>query len=1177
MPMRAQPQLEPIPGYKLIERLGGGGFGEVWKAEAPGGILKAIKFVFGTLHGATEEEGGAQQELKSLNRVKSVRHPYILSLERYDIVDGQLLIVMELADRNLWDRFQECRKQSLPGIPRDELLRYMEEAAEALDLMNMQYGLQHLDIKPQNLFLVHNHLKVADFGLVKDLEGMNTQVTGGVTAVYAAPETFDGIVSRYCDQYNLAIVYQELLCGERPFAGTNVRQLLMQHLTAPPNLKGLPECDQPIIGRSLSKKPDDRYPSCMDMVQALKRAGLGLSLLKQDSKPIDATPPPAPKPVAAPMPTSTTMPPAAPPAQTMVSPIPAVPPGSMTMPPGSMTMPPGSMTMSLSVSMLRKDMPIPPRQEITGDGLLMPALVIGVGGLGLKVLRQLRRGLTERCGPPAMIPHIQLLYLETDPEALGEALGGAPDSALAENEIVLAKLNKPSHYLRPTRGRLAPIDPWMHMGMLCRVPRNQVTTEGLRLLGRLAYADNYRGIASKVKSDLAALANPNALTAADRQTRLGVRTSRPRVYIVNSLCGGTGSGMFIDLAYTVRRQLGKIGVTDLDVVGVFLVPAADRNARKNPALVNAFASLIELNHFSTPEITYSATFDEADEGYVDPAAPFSRSIMVPLPEPSPDPKPTDDAAAWAADFICRDLVAPLGRAVDEARAKLDPAGGGEMICQTFGANLFSTPRRALLDQVGKALTRQLMQSWLQGDRTLQKAVRARLTELLEREELNPESMIAALQSACTSAVGKAPEHAFSKIVNQGFSGTNADVSAVPKVMDQLHQIIGEPQEEDGEAPSTPMIEALDTATANLRKDWEQKFATLVRGMLDDPRFRLAGAEEAAVQLSSMLKEVVQQHQPLLQELLDRAGEAYGTIDELTQTLQKGSWWPGRTNKVAQDLKEALETYPKTRYQGLVLECLLEAYQHIIDKLPKRLEDLKFCRQRLSELQRSLEDRPLPGRGPQTPSINLGPGRHFLPGDALSVEDAIESLARQVRPESMLELDEKVQVSIKRQFKSLLAVCLAANEMFKDLPGIIRQEAEAHVESLLGTGSVAATYLDHQGTEQEVSADLAAAFEAATPVLPGLRSSSPELTFLVLPKDEAGKELGQLARSVFGEVQVIEAEGANDIYFYRERSQVPLPDLPQLGLAAEEAYKQMTASGQYTPHSRNDVTEWKSAT
>src|SRR5262245_40083386 len=118
------PSAEPIPGYRLIERLGRGGFGEVWKAVAPGGLHKAIKFVYGDLSAAGEGEP-AEQERKSLERIKSIRHPYILSLERIEEVDGQLLIVMELADRNLWDRFRECRGLNLPGIPRDELLNYM--------------------------------------------------------------------------------------------------------------------------------------------------------------------------------------------------------------------------------------------------------------------------------------------------------------------------------------------------------------------------------------------------------------------------------------------------------------------------------------------------------------------------------------------------------------------------------------------------------------------------------------------------------------------------------------------------------------------------------------------------------------------------------------------------------------------------------------------------------------------------------------------------------------------------------------------------------------------------------------------------------------------------------------------------------------------------------------------
>src|SRR6185436_5858917 len=147
MSLVKEPNAEPIPGYRLLDRLGSGGFGEVWKCEAPGGIFKAVKIIHGDLRSRDNDLiRYAEQELKALKRVKQVRHPYLLALDRYDIVEGRLMIVMELADCNLWDRFRVCRERKLPGIPRAELLLYMSEIAEVLDLFNDQFQLQHLDI-----------------------------------------------------------------------------------------------------------------------------------------------------------------------------------------------------------------------------------------------------------------------------------------------------------------------------------------------------------------------------------------------------------------------------------------------------------------------------------------------------------------------------------------------------------------------------------------------------------------------------------------------------------------------------------------------------------------------------------------------------------------------------------------------------------------------------------------------------------------------------------------------------------------------------------------------------------------------------------------------------------------------------------------------------------------------
>ncbi len=190
-----------------------------------------------------------------------MRHPFLISIERIEIVAGNVVIVTELADQNLKQLSNHRVAQGHAGIERGDLLKYLRDSAEALDYIYDNFALQHLDIKPENLLLVGNRVKVADFGLVKHLYDRAASRIEGLTPIYAPPELFEGQPHRHSDQYSLAIVYQQMLTGETPFDGTTAARLAAQHLNEPPTLSVLPKCDQPIIARGFPKIPTSDLPA----------------------------------------------------------------------------------------------------------------------------------------------------------------------------------------------------------------------------------------------------------------------------------------------------------------------------------------------------------------------------------------------------------------------------------------------------------------------------------------------------------------------------------------------------------------------------------------------------------------------------------------------------------------------------------------------------------------------------------------------------------------------------------------------------------------------------------------------------------------------------------------------------------------------------------------------------
>lgn len=1197
MSVRIESQSEPIPGYKLLDRLGSGGFGEVWRCEAPGGINKAVKVIFGDLRSQDNDLiRYAEQELKALKRVKQVRHPYLLALDRYDIVDGRLMIVMELADCNLWDRFRECRDKGLPGIPRDELLGYMRETAEVLDLMNDQFGLQHLDIKPQNLFLLYNHVKVADFGQVKDLQGVMASVTGGITPVYAAPETFDGVVSRFCDQYSLACVYQELLTGQRPFDGTSMSQLLMQHLQLPPDLAPSPAIDRPALQRALAKRPEERWPSVGAFVKALCGED-GSGVVRTPAS--DATDNLGPKPASDIYGLS------------LETPVPR----------------------GLSDTDNHAVLATPAPPEVTGDGPLRPAVIIGLGQAGLRVVQRLRFELAERYGPPEFTPLVRTVAIDTDPDTLDDAARARPHdrlAALPPEAVIPAKLNRASHYLKPRLNGRNLTDGWFDPQLLYRIPRTPQTM-GFRLFGRLALMDHYRAVMAKLGAELEAALSPDSLHLTEQRTGLRRRTNRPRVYVVAGAGGGTGGGMLIDVAYAVRTRLKRMGYEAPEIVGVVILPPADASLAPPQALGNAYATLTELNHYARPDSTFTAHYDDRGGLVKEKDAPFTRVVLVPGPagamfngtrttppatsvvsrgllsRPAPPgvgtratppgiavpasrgkpgsgatgqpgsrvipvpglgqtPEPAGvafKAVAQVADLIRLDLFTQVGRAADEQREEKLAEQRPAVTVSAFGVTAFDWPRAEVVSRTTATAARKVLTAWLVPNvKRAREVIPTWAAAQWTRLELDPDTLLSKLQAAAEGATGARTEDliaaATEPLVPKGWLARLPEPDRVAVAVDGLVKLFGPPSAPAHREPTAAEAAVADAALAAVNEA-ALHLRTVAAGLVEDPQFRLAGAEEATRQFLATTDRLAEKYYAEAAAADVKATAAYECLVQYTH-FQKGMRKPS-----AAEIADALRLFPRARYQAVLHRTLAQLYQTVRDPLELQLSDIAGCREKLAEVAGPV--------GPSGPDFIPGP-RRLMPPGCLSVDDAVNRFEGVLTDADQAAIEDRVQAALEPEHGGLFQACFASTAGPEGVVAAVREEARAYLDARLGDVDMGAMFAERFRSRQSAEAAVGHAFAEAEPEwVGGGPWTGTEVTVLAAPDGVAGGPVRELAARAIPIAGLPTAVSRDDVTIYREYPSVPLAAVPHLGPAGSTAYQNLPESNQCSLHSRLDVTVW----
>lgn len=859
---------EPIPGYVLMERIGAGGYGEVWKAEAPGGLPKAVKFVYGTL-----DEAAALRELQALEQIKKVHHPLLLSLERIEIVDGYLVVVSELADSSLKDRFDAYRESGLDGIPRDELLRYLSDAADALDYLYEEHSLQHLDIKPENLLLLGKRVKIADFGLVRDVRMPSDSHGGGLTPLYSSPEVLRGEPSRASDQYSLAIVYQQVLTGELPFAGRTSAQLAAQHHHCKPVLKPLPQPDQAIVARALSKEPSKRFPGCRVLVDNLLRAGIYGSASPQSK-------------------TS---------ARTKLN---------------SKTASSAVLGDPRDVRALAKTIPFAlenavterlPALDLSEQAVnYRPTVFVGLGNTGAQTLMRLHKRLEENLGDLDRIPCLQMLVVDTDPQSLGQATEAGNTAAVRGRDTLVMPLRR-THEYRPRTEQLLQ---WLGRRWLYNIPRS-LSTGGFRPLGRLALVDHCGKLIERLRNAIAIATDPESLAPSTENAGIPFQGGPPRVFVVASTAGGTGSGAALDVAYVVRELLTEQGASDELVYGILAHSTTHNAEKRDLAIANTYALLTELKHLTRVGGHYpgDAAFGLLASYQRD--AMFRHTYLVHLGDDLSGAQYQSGIDALA-EYLYLNCAAPACAFFDRSRELSDTDGPtGHVTMRTFAIGKSRRCDDGSLDSEVAELCQATIRHWL-GQDGLRNGGSADQEELNQAHELSetavgtPGADIRGIVAGqVTSLDLKLPtliEHALGVV--QSEFGRDLD-GRLRQIVDRVrhanrHTAFSAGQHPfemidgllansgvDGRRPSPPdgLRGVLTGQTARLLAGKTMAARQWLLGLLEAPDIRLDGAWQAAACFAKQLGELESSASQVVQRLADEiAGlkqqAAEGQPDEL---------------------------------------------------------------------------------------------------------------------------------------------------------------------------------------------------------------------------------------------------------------------------------------------------------
>src|ERR1700757_157908 len=290
---------EPVEGtpfgrYRLLELLGRGGMGEVWRAHDTAiDRVIAVKLLPPQFNDDPTFQERFRREARS---AAGLNEPHVVPIYDFGEIEGRLYVAMRfIKGRDLQQMLADGPLHPARAV------RIVDQIASALHAAHTS-GLVHRDVKPSNILVAEDDFAyLIDFGIARAEGETRLTSTGAAigTWAYMAPERFTtGTADARADIYALACVLHEALTGQPPFTTTSREQLMVAHVMQPPPRssaiqRGVPAAMDAIIATGMAKNPDHRYSTAKNLARAARAALSAHSPPPPPTHP-GAEPPPGP-------------------------------------------------------------------------------------------------------------------------------------------------------------------------------------------------------------------------------------------------------------------------------------------------------------------------------------------------------------------------------------------------------------------------------------------------------------------------------------------------------------------------------------------------------------------------------------------------------------------------------------------------------------------------------------------------------------------------------------------------------------------------------------------------------------------------------------------------------------------------------------------------------------------